>query len=161
MTRLSVIIATSLFAVSTGWAQTSTAPAAPGMGTPDMSQPRAAREAPTNQAPAEALANQPVDQAPVDAPPANLTEVQGQSGEGKCPAADTVAQPATVPQPGSDSTEANNTGTSGWSGGLGGSQLGTNTQGAIPSSSTWQPPTARGLDLAGRADPVPAEPAAC
>ncbi|MFD2814577.1 hypothetical protein ACFSYD_09150 [Paracoccus aerius] len=87
--------------------------------------------------------------------------MQGQSGEGNCPAPDTVAQPATQPQPGSDSTEANNAGTSGWSGGLGGSHLGTNAQGAVNASPTWQPPTARGLDLAGRAEPVAAQPAAC
>ncbi|WP_207101886.1 hypothetical protein [Paracoccus shandongensis] len=113
MTRPSVILAISLFAASTGWAQT----------------------APT-------------------APAATQTQAQGQSGEGNCPPRDTVAEPATAPQPGSDSTEANNSGTSGWSGGLGGSHLGTNAQGALTTSPTWQPPTARGLDLKGRAEPV-------
>ena len=34
-------------------------------------------------------------------------------------------------------------------GGTGGSQIGTNTAGAVPESKTWQPPTARGLDLNG------------
>ena len=48
------------------------------------------------------------------------------------------------------------TGTTGWSGGTGGSQLGTNIQGAVESSPTWQPPTARGLDLAGTAEDQPA-----
>lgn len=133
MTRFSVIIATSLLAASAAWPQSAPTPAAP-----DMAQPRAATPAPAAQ-----------------------TQVQGQSGEGNCPAPDTVAQPATQPEPGSDSTEANNAGTSGWSGGLGGSHLGTNAQGAVNASPTWQPPTARGLDLAGRAEPVAAQPAAC
>lgn len=131
MTRPSVIIAISLFAVSTGWAQT--APVAS-----DADRPRAVTEAPAAQ-----------------------TQEQGQSGEGNCPAANTVAENATPPQPGVDSTDANNSGTSGWSGGLGGSHLGTNTQGAVTASSTWQPPTARGLDLTGRAEPLAAQPAAC
>ncbi|MCZ0960790.1 hypothetical protein [Paracoccus benzoatiresistens] len=97
-----------------------------------------------------------------DQAPAAQTQEQGQSGEGNCPARDTVAEAATPPQPGSDSTEANNSGTSGWSGGLGGSHLGTNTQGAVTASPTWQPPTARGLDLKGRAEPVAAlVPAGC
>lgn len=92
---------------------------------------------------------------------ASQTEVQGQAGEGNCPGRDTVAENATPSQPGADSTDANNSGSSGWSGGLGGSHLGTNTQGAVASSPTWQPPTVRGLDLAGRAEPVVAQPAAC
>lgn len=86
--------------------------------------------------------------------PAGQTQAQGQSGEGNCPARDTVAEAATAPQPGADSTDANNSGNTGWSGGTGGSHLGTNTQGAVASSPTWQPPTARGLDLMGRAEPV-------
>lgn len=124
MTRISVLLATSLLAISTGWAQT--APT-----TPAVDQPRAVNQV-----------------------PANLTEEQGQSGEGDCPAPDTVAAPATAPQPSADSTDANNAGNTGWSGGTGGSQLGTNAQGAVKSSPTWQPPTARGLDLKGRAEPV-------
>ncbi|WP_234853495.1 MULTISPECIES: hypothetical protein [Paracoccus] len=119
MTRISAILATSLLAVSAGWAQT--APTAP---------------------------------AAAPAAPAEQTQVQGQSGEGDCPARDTVAQPATAPQPGANATDANNAGSSGWSGGLGGSHLGTNTQGALATSPTWHPPTVRGLDLAGRAEPV-------
>ena len=131
MIRISAILATSLLALSTGWAQTAPAPA--------VDQPRAVNEAPAKQ-----------------------TKVQGQSGEGNCPARDTVAENATPPQPSADSTDANNSGSSGWSGGLGGSHLGTNTQGAVTASPTWQPPTARGLDLAGRAEPVAAQaPASC
>lgn len=124
MTRISAILAAGLLATGAAWGQT--APTAPAAG-----QPRAVTEA-----------------------PAAMTEEQGQSGEGDCPARDTVAQPATAPQPAADSTDANNSGSSGWTGGLGGSQLGTNTQGAVPASPTWQPPTARGLDLTGRAEPA-------
>ena len=115
MTRISVILATSVLAVSAALAQTAPVPA--------MDQSRAVTEA-----------------------AAPRTEAQGQSGEGDCPAPDTVAAPATAPQP--------NAGNTGWSGGTGGSQLGTNAQGALPASPTWQPPTARGLDLTGRAEPV-------
>ncbi|ODT58225.1 hypothetical protein [Paracoccus hibiscisoli] len=73
----------------------------------------------------------------------------------ECPAPNTQAEAATQPDPSEDATAPENTGTTGWSGGTGGSQLGTNIQGATDSSVTWQPPTARGLDLAGLADPVP------
>ena len=45
-----------------------------------------------------------------------------------------------------DGTAPGNAGSTGWSGGTGGSQIGTNTQGAVSTSPTWQPPTARGLD---------------
>ncbi|MTD99709.1 hypothetical protein GIY56_05370 [Paracoccus sp. YIM 132242] len=121
MTRISVLLAASLLALGTGWAQTA----------PVADLPRA---------PDRASADQ--------------TEVQGQSGEGACPATDSLAENATPPQPGADSTDANNAGSSGWSGGLGGSHLGTNAQGALTTSPTWQPPTARGLDLKGRAEPV-------
>ncbi|TGN36885.1 hypothetical protein E4L95_23075 [Paracoccus liaowanqingii] len=76
------------------------------------------------------------------------------SEAGTCPAADTMAEPANQPDPSEDATAPENTGTTGWSGGTGGSQLGTNIQGATDSSPTWQPPTARGLDLAGLAEPV-------
>ena len=131
MTRISAILATSLLAASAGWAQT--APTAPA-----IDQPRAVNEAPASQ-----------------------TQARGQSGEGACPAPDTVAENATPMQPGANGTDANNAGSSGWSGGLGGSHLGTNSQGAVTASPTWQPPTARGLDLAGRAEPVAVQPAAC
>lgn len=72
----------------------------------------------------------------------------------ECPDPSTMAEPADSPQPSEDATAPENTGTSGWSGGLGGSQLGTNTQGAVERSPTWQPPTARGLDLAGMPEVV-------
>ena len=75
---------------------------------------------------------------------------------GTCPEPDTRAEAATQPDPGENATAPENSGTTGWSGGTGGSQLGTNAQGAVDSSPTWQPPTARGLDLAGLPEPVPA-----
>lgn len=45
-------------------------------------------------------------------------------------------------------TAPGNTGSTGWTGGTGGQHTSTNPQGALPESKTWQPPTARGLDLA-------------
>jgi hypothetical protein len=57
------------------------------------------------------------------------------------------AEAATPPARGSgDGTAPGNAGSTGWSGGTGGSHIGTNTNGATASSLTWQPPTARGLD---------------
>ncbi|MEB2845402.1 hypothetical protein GAO09_23320 [Rhizobiales bacterium RZME27] len=44
-------------------------------------------------------------------------------------------------------TAPGNTGSTGWTGGTGGQHTSTNPQGALPESKTWQPPTARGLDL--------------
>lgn len=124
MTRISALLATTVLAASAAWAQT--APTAPA-----SDQPRAAVAATAAQ-----------------------TQEHGQSGEGDCAAADTVAQPATQPQPGAGGTDPNNAGSTGWTGGTGGSQLGTNAQGALPASPTWHPPTARGLDLTGRAEPA-------
>lgn len=72
-----------------------------------------------------------------------------------CPAPATMAEAATQPDPSEDATAPENSSTTGWSGGTGGSFQGTNLQGAVESSPTWQPPTARGLDLAGLAEPVP------
>ena len=43
-------------------------------------------------------------------------------------------------------------GTTGWTGGTGGSQLGTTPAGALPESKTWQPPVATGIDLMGGAN---------
>ncbi|MBP7001762.1 hypothetical protein [Amaricoccus sp.] len=63
-----------------------------------------------------------------------------------------VAAAATAPTPG-DATAPGNAAT-GWSGGLGGSQTGTSPHGAVAESKTWQPPTARGLDLAGEPEPA-------
>lgn len=51
-------------------------------------------------------------------------------------------------------TAPGNTGSTGWTGGTGGQHTGTSPQGALPESKTWQPPTARGLDLAM---PLPAK----
>jgi hypothetical protein len=71
-----------------------------------------------------------------------------------CAQALSQAEPATIPDASEDGTAAENSGTTGWSGGTGGSQLGTNSQGAVSASPTWQPPTARGLDLQGQPEPV-------
>lgn len=71
-------------------------------------------------------------------------------------AASGKAEAATPPDHKSgDGTAPGNSGSTGWSGGTGGSHMGTNPQGATQHSRTWQPPTARGLD------PLAARPAAC
>ncbi len=62
-----------------------------------------------------------------------------------------VATPVTQPAPGQDGTAAVNAGTTGWTGGTGGAQLGTTPAGALPESKTWQPPVATGIDLKGNA----------
>lgn len=63
---------------------------------------------------------------------------------------DGVASAATPPDPAApDGTSPDSAGSSGWTGGLGGSMIGTNPAGAVPESTTWQPPTSRGLDLQG------------
>ncbi|MDB5376111.1 MAG: hypothetical protein JWR00_557 [Rubritepida sp.] len=73
-------------------------------------------------------------------PPSGQSTVQGCNPSGR-------AEAATPPQRGSgDGTAPGNAGTTGWTGGMGGSHLGTNTQGATQNSPTWQPPTARGID---------------
>ena len=87
---------------------------------------------------------------------AQAAPAQGISEAPECPADAGIAEPASQPDASEDSTAAENTGTTGWSGGTGGSQLGTNAQGAVESSPTWQPPTARGLDLSGLAEAQPA-----
>ncbi|MFC0409574.1 hypothetical protein [Roseomonas elaeocarpi] len=81
---------------------------------------------------------------------------QSLQGPGDCGGSNR-AQPATNPARESrDGTAPGNAGSTGWTGGTGGSHIGTNTNGALPSSPTWQPPTARGLD------PIAARPrAAC
>lgn len=59
------------------------------------------------------------------------------------------AEPATPPdRTSADGTAPGNAGSTGWTGGTGGAHIGTNPQGATAQSTTWQPPTARGLDLA-------------
>ncbi|MEF9601616.1 hypothetical protein O4J55_04450, partial [Paracoccus sp. PXZ] len=66
------------------------------------------------------------------------------------------AEPATPETASADGTAPENSGSTGWTGGTGGSQIGTNPSGAHHATRTWQPPTARGLDLAGRPEPAPA-----
>jgi hypothetical protein len=68
------------------------------------------------------------------------------------------AEAATPPARDSgDGTAPGNAGSTGWSGGTGGSHIGTNPSGAVRQSRTWQPPTARGLDpLAAPARPAAA-----
>ena len=73
--------------------------------------------------------------------------------EGTCTDAASTAEPATAPTPAADGTVAGN---SGWTGGTGGSMIGTNPQGAVSRSSTWHAPTARGLDLKGVPEPTQA-----
>lgn len=66
-----------------------------------------------------------------------------------CAASASTAEPATAPdRDTADGTSPGNSGSTGWTGGTGGAYVGTNPQGAVASSTTWQPPTARGLDLA-------------
>lgn len=60
-----------------------------------------------------------------------------------------VAEAPTPPAPESnDGTAPGSTGSTGWSGGIGGSFIGTTSAGAVAESKTWQPPVARGIDLA-------------
>jgi hypothetical protein len=73
---------------------------------------------------------------------------QSLEGKGNCNSAN-KAEAATAPDRRSaDGTAPGNIGSTGWTGGTGGAHMGTNPQGALPESRTWQPPTARGLDLA-------------
>jgi len=67
------------------------------------------------------------------------------------------AEAATPPARGSgDGTAPGNAGSTGWSGGTGGSHIGTNPSGATRESRTWQPATARGLDpIATPTPPAP------
>lgn len=59
-----------------------------------------------------------------------------------------VAEAATRPEThDAAGTSPGNAGSTGWTGGTGGAHMGTSPQGALPESRTWQPPTARGLDL--------------
>ncbi|WP_323009340.1 hypothetical protein [Paracoccus sp. (in: a-proteobacteria)] len=82
--------------------------------------------------------------------------VETVQGAGECPAAAAMAEPATPETASADGTAPDNSGSTGWTGGTGGSQIGTNPSGAHHATRTWHPPTARGLDLAGRPEPVPA-----
>lgn len=89
-----------------------------------------------------------------DAPAAASPVAQGRAGD--CGNAAGKAEAATDVTRSADGADPANSGNTGWSGGTGGSQIGTNPQGAVAPSSTWHAPTARGLDLAGRAEPVEA-----
>lgn len=74
--------------------------------------------------------------------------IQSLEGDGGCGTAN-KAEAATPPdRQSADGTAPGNTGSTGWTGGTGGAHTGTSPQGALPESKTWQPPTARGLDLA-------------
>jgi hypothetical protein len=73
---------------------------------------------------------------------------QSLENRGDCNSAN-KAEAATAPnRQAADGTSPGNSGSTGWTGGTGGAYMGTNPQGALPESRTWQPPTARGLDLA-------------
>ena len=117
-----------------------------------------ATPAPVNTTPAQALAHSdtpPIQTAQGAVPAgsqaaANIQPPSDQSTAGSEQAEDGVATPATAPDRATaDGTAPGNSGSTGWTGGTGGSQIGTNTAGAVPESKTWQPPTARGLDLRG------------
>ena len=82
------------------------------------------------------------------------TGTAAKSASRECDNAAGKAVPATQPQPDDDGMSPANSGSTGWSGGTGGSQLGTNAQGGLPGSKTWHAPTARGLDLSGRPEPA-------
>ncbi|MCW6510885.1 hypothetical protein [Lichenifustis flavocetrariae] len=65
----------------------------------------------------------------------------------KAPGDCTRTEAATRPAPAAaDGTAPGNAGSTGWSGGTGGSYVGTVPAGAAPDSKTFQPATARGLD---------------
>lgn len=58
------------------------------------------------------------------------------------------SEPATKPAPAAaDGTAPGNAGSTGWSGGLGGSHIGTSPAGSV--ARDFQPATAKGLDLTG------------
>jgi hypothetical protein len=84
-----------------------------------------------------AFAQQPQPQ-PLQQAPSGQSTAQGCNPSGR-------ADAATPPTRSGDSTAPGNAST-GWTGGMGGSHTGTNTQGATQNSPTWHAPTARGLD---------------
>jgi hypothetical protein len=86
---------------------------------------------------------------------------QNANEKADCAAAAGKAEPATPPDRASaDGTAPGNSGSTGWTGGTGGAHIGTNPQGATAGSTTWQPPTARGIDLAAAPEtPPPKTPA--
>lgn len=106
-------------------------------------------------------AEQPADQAATDAATPTANDTPGEmsatsKGSNDCANPAGQAEPATETKPVADGTAPANAGNTGFTGGLGGSQMGTNPQGAIEESTTWHAPTARGLDLKGRPEPIPA-----
>ncbi|WP_248446981.1 hypothetical protein [Sinorhizobium meliloti] len=86
----------------------------------------------------------------------NPVSAQNANEKADCAAAAGKAEPATPPDRASaDGTAPGNSGSTGWTGGTGGAHIGTNPQGATASSTTWQPPTARGIDLAAAPETPP------
>ena len=93
--------------------------------------------------------------APAAAPqPAGLDQPAAPSSA--CSDAAAKAEPATAQTASQDGTAPDNSGSTGWTGGTGGSHIGTNPSGAGPATATWHAPTARGLDLKGRPEATPA-----
>jgi|EndMetStandDraft_8_1072994.scaffolds.fasta_scaffold221000_2 hypothetical protein len=85
-------------------------------------------------------------------------ELSAQNQPVPCPTGAGKAQPATPPDRASaDGTAPGNAGSTGWTGGTGGAHIGTSPHGATEHSKTWQPPTARGLDLAMEVPPESAK----
>ncbi|MTH78156.1 hypothetical protein [Paracoccus aestuariivivens] len=92
------------------------------------------------------------------APATQQTPVTGQTAtiaKSDCPPAAAQAEPATKDTATTDGTAPSNSGSTGWSGGTGGSHIGTNPQGGSQHTKTWHSPTARGIDLKGRPEPAP------
>lgn len=167
-----ILLLTALLAAGPALAQTAAplpaGPATPSAGSADM-QPAPVPAAPTTEttAPqAPGFTPVPVDDpmipAPIAAravppdysapPPAKAATPAAASTPAPASAStsDGVASAATPPdQDAADGTSPGSAGSSGWTGGVGGSTIGTNPSGAVPESQTWQPPTARGLDLKG------------
>ena len=80
----------------------------------------------------------------------SLEPAAGNVDQARPGSSNSISTAATEPQPATaDGTAPGNSGSTGWSGGTGGSMIGTSPSGAVPQSKTWQPPTARGLGLTG------------
>lgn len=95
-------------------------------------------------------------QTAADKPVADKPAASAPAAPGECPPTAAKAEPATAEGGSSDGTAPENSGSTGWTGGTGGSQIGTNPSGASHETKTWHAPTARGLDLKGRPEPAPA-----
>lgn len=90
--------------------------------------------------------------------PATLAQTKSVDPITTCGTSAGKAEPATPPDTASaDGTAPGNAGSTGWTGGTGGVHIGTNPQGATEHSPTWQPPTARGLDLTMELPEKPAD----